>query len=284
MSTETPQVKEKELSTQVLSKVESFTNTGELVLPTDYSPANALKGAMLILAETQTRDKKPVLQACTKESIAKAMLKMVVQGLSPLKSQGYFIPYGDQLTWSRSYQGSIALARRVGGVSDVVANIVYKEDVFEYKVNTETGRKELVKHEQKFENIDNGEIKGAYAIISYEDGRTDLVVMTIKEIETAWGQGATKGNSPAHKNFRQEMAKKTVINRACKTPINSSSDVHLFVGRDEENKVPLEEKVKEEIKEETASETIEFEEVQTEEAKVVPPEQEVQDENEEPPY
>ena len=52
--------------------------------------------------------------------------------------------------------------------------------------------------------------------------------MTMAEIRQAWMQGATKGNSPAHKNFPAEMSKKTVISRACKLFISSSDDSSLF--------------------------------------------------------
>ena len=48
--------------------------------------------------------------------------------------------------------------------------------------------------------------------------------MTMDEIRKAWAQGAAKGGCPAHKNFPQEMAKKTVINRACKIFVNTSTD------------------------------------------------------------
>ena len=119
-----PAATQKELSTEILNKVNLFVETGELKIPSDYSPANAIKGAFLILQELQDRDKNPVLVSCSKNSIAQALFKMVVEGLSPLKKQGYFIPYGKELSWSRSYQGSIALAKRVGGVSDIVANII----------------------------------------------------------------------------------------------------------------------------------------------------------------
>lgn len=249
-----PSVLEKEISTQILARIDEFTSTGEIILPNDYSPANALKGAMLVLKEAKDRQGNPVLTVCSKESIATAMLKMVVEGLSPLKSQGYFIPYGKDLTWIRSYQGSVALAKRVGGVSDVVSNVVYEGDDFVFQINPLTGYKEIVKHIPNITNISNDKIVGAYAVILYTDGRRDLEVMTIKEIETAWGQGATKGNSPAHKGFRQEMAKKTVINRACKTPINASSDAHLFLSETEPEQTT--EDVKAEIVNETAAEPL----------------------------
>ena len=55
------------------------------------------------------------------------------------------------------------------------------------------------------------------------------------------------------------MAKKTVINRACKTPINSSTDVILVGGYDEENDEAPTIDIKHEIIEDTASQPIVFE-------------------------
>lgn len=259
--TENPAVKEKEITSLVLTRINSFVSAGELKIPSDYSPENALKGAMLLLQEMKDRDGKLILEKCTKNSIAQSLLKMCVEGLSPLKKQGYFIPYGAELQWSRSYQGSIALAKRVGGVVDVVANIIYKKDEFEFEVDIQTGYKRILKHVQKIENIDNAQIIGAYAVVIYKDGRKDLEVMTLTEIQTAWNQGMMKGKSGAHTNFTQEMCKKTVINRACKQPINSSSDFHLTTNEDEDTEKTVDasfQEVKENIENQTAVEDIVF--------------------------
>jgi recombination protein RecT len=261
-----PVVVQKEITSQVLAKIQTFMQAGELKMPPDYSPENALKGAMLVLQEAKDRAGKPVLEICSKTSIAQALLKMCVEGLSPLKKQGYFIPYGTDLQWSRSYQGSMALAKRVGGVTDIVSNVIYQDDLFEYSVDVETGYKKIVHHNQKVENIDNAKIKGAYAVVIYSDGRKDLEVMTFAEIKQAWMQGATKGNSGAHQNFTQEMCKKTVINRACKNPINSSSDFNLLGGDDEDDetiKTPIE-SLKTEVFSESVAQEVEFTEVKEE--------------------
>lgn len=248
-------VASKEITARILEKVNAFTATGELKLPTDYSPENALKGAMLML------DDMKALEKYSHSSIAQALLRMVVEGLSPIKGQGYFIPYGKDLNWSRSYQGSIALARRVGDVDRVTANVIYENDVFNYQINPETGLKRIINHDQKLENIDNAKIKGAYAVVIYNDGTTSLEVMTMAEIRQAWEQGATKGNSPAHKNFGQEMCRKTVINRACKGPINSSSDATLFTSNDEDengNRFDHFEEVKDTIETKTGKKAVNF--------------------------
>jgi len=223
---------EKNITDLVTTRIQQLTAAGELKIPADYSAENAMKSAYLHLVEMKNKDNKPVLEVCSRESIANSLMRMVVQGLNVSKNQCYFIPYGDQLNFQRSYQGSIALAKRIGGVKQVNAVIIYDKDEFDFEIDVMTGTKRITKHVQKFENIDNGQIKGAYAVRVNNDGTVSTEIMTIAEIEQAWQQGATKGNSPAHKNFRQEMAKKTVISRACKEPIATSSDYHLLLDED----------------------------------------------------
>lgn len=224
---------QKDVVDTVLSKIKDFEETGELKLPANYSAANALKSAWLILQETKDRNEKPALVVCSKESVANSLLDMVVQGLSPMKKQCYFIVYGGKLTLQRSYLGTLAIAKRVGGVKTAVANCVYEGDEFIFSVDTQTGLKKIIKHEQTLDGLDANKVKGAYAILTTEDGRSIVEIMNFSQIKQAWMQGATKGGSPAHKNFGDEMAKKTVIGRACKILIGMSDDSALFDEPDE---------------------------------------------------
>lgn len=244
---------------QVLSRINNFKSSGQIKLPENYSPENALKSAWLILQEVQDRNQKPVLESCTMPSIANALLDMVVQGLNPVKKQCYFIAYGNKLLMQRSYMGTEMLAKRVADAKEIKANAIYENDVFEYEVNPANGRKKVTKHEQKMDNLDHEKVRGAYAIITYNDGSVDTEIMNIKQIRQAWNQGAAKGNSPAHKNFTDEMAKKTVINRACKNIINSSDDADLYQNEDTPID-PVVANVQHQLNTEANKETIGFEE------------------------
>lgn len=235
--------KEKDITNIVLSKINTFKETGELRLPDDYSPENALKSAYLFLQEATTRDKKPVLQACTKTSIANALLKMVTWGVSPLKGQVYFVPYGGKLEASISYTGNILLAKRYGGLKSIKANCIMEGDVFEFRINPETGRKEIVNHIQTLESIGSSKIIGAYAVYEMKNGDRDVEIMNMDQIKKSWNQGATNGSSPAHKNFPDQMAMKTVLNRACKLLVRTSDDAPLYDQQDKEIDV-----VKEDVK------------------------------------
>lgn len=94
-------VQEKNITDNVLNRINKMQTEGSLQIPDNYSPENALKSAYLKLLETKDKDNKPVLQTCTQESIANSLLEMVVQGLNPMKNQGYFIPYGNKLTFTK---------------------------------------------------------------------------------------------------------------------------------------------------------------------------------------
>ena len=223
------------ISEQVLNKIEKFQADGGLTLPANYSVENHMKSAWLILQSTKDRNDRPALEICTKDSIANALFDMVLQGLAVSKNQGYFIVYGNKLEFQRSYFGTVALAKRTGGIKkEPVANVIYEGDEFIYSIDPNTARIQIIKHEQKIENIDNNKIKAAYALITLADGTTQVTIMSIQQIRAAWQQGATKGNSPAHKNFAEEMAKKAVIGRACKMIINSSDDAWLYEGKNDE--------------------------------------------------
>jgi len=212
----------------VAAKVREFQEKGELHFPPNYSPDNAIKAAWLKLQETADKNGKPALQACTKDSIANALLTMVVYGLTPLKDQGYFIVYGNKLVWQNSYFGNMALWKRVtGSEHDPVAMVVYADDEFEYEIVD--GEIKVAYHKQKLSNVDPGKIVAAYAILTYPDGTKKTTLMTMDEIRKAWEQGQTKGKSQAHTNFTAEMCKKTVINRACKIGIKSSDDSSLHL-------------------------------------------------------
>lgn len=225
-----------EISDVVASKVKQFQQSGEIHLPANYSPENAMKSAWLILQNTQDRDKKPVLTSCTKESIMNSLLDMVVQGLNPAKQQCYFIAYGNQLACQRSYFGTMAVAKQVDDtIAEIIAEVVYEGDTFKYAIAR--GKKEITVHEQALENVNGKKIKAAYCMIIDIDGAIRKTeIMTFDEIKQAWGQSQMrpideKGNiksGSTHDKFTAAMAKKTVINKACRPIINTSSDSHLL--------------------------------------------------------
>lgn len=255
-----------DISNQVLAKIESFQLSGELRLPKDYNVENALKSAYIILSDPKNN----ILAKCDKSSIAEALLKMVVYGVSPIKKQCYFIPYSEKLECSISYAGNIAIAKRYGKLKSIKGNAIFEGDTFEFEVDTLTGRRKVIKHLQTLDSVGSNKIKGAYAVYELNDGSIDVEVMSIAQIQMAWGQGGSKGNSPAHKNFADQMAIKTVLNRACKLLISSSDDSVLYDPLEEKEVIDVtDENVKLEIKNKANKQSLDFENNNIEEAVVV---------------
>ena len=143
-------VLQKDITDQVSGKLAELEQSG-LQLPPNYNAQNALKSAFFKIKEVQDKNKKPALEVCTRESIANTLLDMVTQGLSPAKTQCYFVVYGNQLQLNRSYFGTQAVLKRLSGVKDIWANVIYDGDEFDYSI--EDGRERLVKHETKFQNL-----------------------------------------------------------------------------------------------------------------------------------
>ena len=198
-----------------------------LTFPADYNPTNALMGAYLIMKETTDKNGKYILESCSQASIANSLMDTTTLGLSASKKQGYFIAYGGKCQFQKSYFGNITLARR-NGLKRINAEVIYEGDAFKYHI--ENGAKVIDEHTQDFMNIDIDKIKGAYAVAFMEDGTSIVEVMNINQLKKAWNQrmgGLKEDATSTHTKFRDQMAKKTVINRLCKMIANTSTDGNI---------------------------------------------------------
>lgn len=212
------------------ARVQSFLQSGQLHLPKGYSPDNAMKAAWLVLQEVKTKDQKLAIEVCSRSSIANALFSMIVQGLDPLKQQCYFIAYGAHLSCQRSYFGTIAIAQRMAGVADVLPQVRYADEPF--KAIIERGRVIIERHEI---NLDpdrdpNTPITHAYCVVEFTDGRPPVTeLMRWDQIQTSWkkSRGNPNKDGSPHQDQPDQMAIRTVVNRALKRYINSSTDAHL---------------------------------------------------------
>jgi len=256
----------KETVDVVISKVQALQSTREIDLPINYSAANALKSAWLIIQETVDKDKRPALDVCTKISVTNAMLDMVIQGLNPAKKQCYFIVYGNKLVMMRSYLGTKAVCMNVDrSLYDIYAEVVYAGDQLEYSIHN--GNKIVENHRQKLENIDDSKIIAAYAIAVDQSGKVSRSeLMTIDQIKAAWKksktypitkEGEIKDGS-THSEFTGEMAKKTVTSRLAKHIIGKSDDKNLKISIERTDDESAFESAQEEVAENANSEIIDI--------------------------
>ncbi|MEQ9763238.1 RecT family recombinase [Streptococcus sp. ZJ151] len=215
----TNELTQKQVTSNVSTRIGEMENEGLMIAP-NYSVSNALSSAYYALKNSSSGN---LLEKCTSESIYNALLDMVTQGLTPAKTQCYFVPYGNTVKLTRSYFGTMKVVKQLPEVKDIYAEVIYEGD--DFKIKNENGRKVFVSHDTDWMNADNA-IIGAYCIIEKVDGENILTVMTKKEIDKSWAQAKTKN---VQNNFPQEMAKRTVINRAAKQFFNTSDDNDLFL-------------------------------------------------------
>ena len=218
-------VKKQDVAERVRKKLDELQKEGAITMPKGYNAGNALKQAWLMLSEIKDKNGKLATESCSQESIANAFLSMCTQGLNPAKKQCYLIPYGTKLELTRSYLGTMAMTKRIPSIIDIRAQVVYAGDTFKARINPATGSTELVEHTPDWSNQDPEKIIGAYCVILTDESMPSYFeYMNMEQIKKAWAQGAAKGNSGAHRNFPDQMAKKTVISRACKYYANTCDD------------------------------------------------------------
>lgn len=186
-----------------------------LTFPKGYNYSNELMGAYLILKETTDNNKKCVLESCSQASIANTLMDMVTLGLSMQKKQCYPVAYGGKLQCQVSVYGNTCVARNFG-LKNIDAMCIYEGDVFSYHI--ENARIVVDKHEQDFLHINKDKIIGAYAIVTMNDGSQYVELMNMDMIKQAWKQGFgyKDGGNGTHQKFTDQMAMKTVKNRALK--------------------------------------------------------------------
>ena len=217
--TENRELVAKDFTEGIVVKVKQKEKFG-LTFPKNYNYTNELMAAMLILQDAKDANKKPVLESCSRASIENALLEMVTNGLSMQSGQCYPIAFAGKLQCQKSVYGNTCKAREYGMV-DIDAMCIYKGDEFVYHI--ENAKYVIDKHTQNFENIDNNNIIGAYAVAPMKDGTVKVEIMNMSMIKNAWSQGygyKENGNG-THQKFTDQMCEKTVKNRLLKQIIRT---------------------------------------------------------------
>lgn len=216
---------QRDIADAVTEKINVMTAQGDLTLPEGYSVGNALKSAIFKLQSINLNGKS-VFEVCTKVSIANSLLNMAVQGLSPERNQCYFIPYGNELQLQRSYFGTIAALKRANkDVYKVVCEIAHQDDQIKWGW-TDIGERYVVCIDtDPITNRDKPFELGFCNIFSKDGELIGYTVMTWGEIQKSWKQSKTykEGGTSPHAKFPEEMAKRTLIAKACKLLLNSST-------------------------------------------------------------
>ncbi len=194
-----------------------------LSVPDGYDLGSELSLALLRIAQVQDKNYKNALDVCTKESILTALKNMAINGLSMSRNQCYPIVYGNTLQIQRSYFGTMATLERMFPQYKITTNVIYQGDEYSYDYNEDTSCYEIHNLKSSLKNKNNP-IEGVFGFI--KDKATGKSVysenMTWEEVQKSWSKAKTTN---VQKDFPQEMAKRTLINRMCKSYINKNKDI-----------------------------------------------------------
>lgn len=189
------------------------------VLPSIINRSGGVE-RMIRLALTVVK-RKPALLECTPESVLGSLIECSSLGLepeTPLK-QGHLVPFNNKNTGKKEctlivdYRGYIDLAYRSGAILSIRANVVYKQDRFDYSY----GLNETLNHvPANVGNLKDSDITHAYAYAKMRDGAFTFMVFPVEKIidhrnrfSKAWDPKKPE-SSPWGTDF-PKMAMKTMV-------------------------------------------------------------------------
>lgn len=222
---------------QAIGMYTKMVENKQVDIPENYSYKNAIQASRYLITKPIESGKNKglsIADLCTPQSILQAVMEMAQKGLNPDKKQCYFIPYGNTCTLSISYQGNVALAKRGGeDIGETYAYAVYKNDKLELAFNPQRGVIEVKSYEPDISKWTKTDIIGAFAVITNSNGNVKYTeYMTMEQIKDSWNMGFAKGESPAHKNFPDQQAIKTVKSRAVKSFVSTADDSDIVSASD----------------------------------------------------
>jgi recombination protein RecT len=188
-------------------------------LPKHITPERLIK-TMLVAA-----NRIPDLLKCTQASIMETINRAAELGLdlSGTLGEAYPLPFNNKVKdangterWVQQcqliigYRGMEKLAWQSGEVQSIDAEVVYKGDKFVFKKGTEV----LVEWTPCMDG-ERGEALGAYACVSMKSGGKIARFITKADIEKIRSKSKS-GNSPAWRDWWDEMARKCALKRTLK--------------------------------------------------------------------
>lgn len=193
----------------------SFKNQLAMALPKHVTPDRMLRIFFTELKRVSH------LKDCSLPSVLGAMIQCAQLGLEPGNHLGhaYLIPFKNNKKGGQyecqliiGYRGMIDLVHRTSKIQSIDAHVVYESDKFAYKL----GLNPILEHEPVFMEGKNV-IRGAYVIVTLQNGAKQYLYMTFAEIEKArsFSAAARSHHSPWLSHY-EDMAIKTVFRKLFK--------------------------------------------------------------------
>ena len=171
-------------------------------------------------------------QTMDRNTLFSSVLKAAEQGMKLDGEESALVQYGGNVQFMKMIKGVKKQLRNSGEIKEITAEVVYKNDKFEYWVDDEGKH---IKHTPNFLE-DRGEPMAAYSVITTKDGGRYIKVMSKQEIEAVQRSSKTGSASfsPWNGPFKTEMWCKTVLRRNAKDAPTSTDLPEVFKDWDED--------------------------------------------------
>ena len=146
--------------------------------------------------------------------VVNGLMKGAYLNLDFFRRECYLIYYkGKGLQFQTDYKGEVKLVKKhsIKPIYEIFAEVVREGDDYE-KIIVQGQR--TINHKPK--RFNTGKIEGAYAHVKYVDGSTDMVDISVIDIEIIRNKYSKAPTSGAWVNRYEEMCKKTVLRLLCK--------------------------------------------------------------------
>lgn len=208
----------------ILSLANQIISNENRILSKKYDLPKAMFSVYTNLVNAKMPNGKPAIESCTDLSIIDAVTYCVQNELTPSKSQGYFIPYGNELKFMPSYFGLVKMAKDLCGVN-IVSNVIRDGEQADVEVRSDGVM--IIHHKPNIKCL-NKKIIAVYSIATHiGSGRVVFTnLMSTEEAKKSWLK--SQNGCKVGKEYEHEMLIRTSERRTAKHLINKSNDQMLI--------------------------------------------------------
>lgn len=209
---------QQELVAQVRS--EQFRSQVALALPEDVTADRFTRIAITALQAN------PGIAELERQSVMRALLDSAAMGLMPDNREAALVPFKGKAQLVPMIAGYRKIAAEYGWT--IYTAIAYEADLFEYELGLDV----RFRHVPVRPGQTRGEAIAAYAVGRHQDGRREVEVLTVEEVEKvrATSQTATRPDAP-WTQWWEQMAEKTAGKRLFKKLPLSEDDKRVRIIR-----------------------------------------------------
>ena len=196
-------------------------------LPKHVDPARFVRVVMTAVQMT------PALLDADRRTLFASATRAAQMGLLPDGREGAIVAFGQNCQFMPMVAGILKLVRNSGELASIDAQIVYKNDGFQYRPGID-----LVPQHTPDWFGERGDVVGVYAVAKMKDGAAYVEILSHKQVEQVRHVSRAKNSGP-WVTWWDEMARKTAIRRLTKR-LPLSTDLEGALAADDELFMPTE--------------------------------------------